>query len=148
MPRSSRIVIGFIAAVLTTATLASAFSTQVVIAGLADIGVDVPFATRIGMTFSDLPILAVLVPAAAACLLPAFVIASLLSRLGRLPRLTWFVLAGGSAYLVELHIIEWQLGLMPIGGARTAAGMTLQTLAGAAGGWVYARFTAVDGEAP
>lgn len=131
----------FSAAVLVTAILASVFSTQVVVAGLQGIGVDVPAAKRVAMTFSDLPILAMFVPGAAACLLPAFLVAGLFAAHTPLPRVAWFILAGASAFVVELKIIEALLGLMPIGGARSANGLALQALAGAAGGWTYVRLT-------
>jgi hypothetical protein len=139
--------IAFVAAALVTAILASVFSTQVVIAGLQGIDVEVPFATRVAMTLSDLPILAMFVPAAAACFLPGFLIASLLAARTPLPRTFWFVLAGASAFLVELKIIEGVLGLMPIGGARSAIGLVLQSIAGATGGWVFARLSQPQGRA-
>lgn len=139
--------IAFVAAVLVTAILASVFSTQVVIAGLQGIDVDVPFATRVRMTLSDLPILAMFVPGAAACFLPAFLVASLLAARTQLPRTLWFVLAGASAFVVELKIIESVLGLMPIGGARSAIGLFLQSIAGATGGWVFAGFSRPRGHA-
>lgn len=135
-------IVAFAAATAATAVLASVFSTQFVIAGLSGIGVEIPLTTRLVMTITDLAILLVLVPAAAACFLPAFALAGYAShRLGG-DRQMWFTLAGAAGLCVELIIIEAVLGLMPVGGARTVPGLAMQTVAGAVGGFVFARLTA------
>ena len=134
-------VAAFAVAATATAVLASVFSTQFVISGLVGIGVDVPLATRLVMTVTDLAMLVTLVPAAAACFLPAFALAGFLSRRLGGSRSAWFTLAGATALFAELLIIQAMLELMPIGGARTLAGLAMQAVAGAFGGWIFARLT-------
>ena len=141
LERVAKIGLAFIAASLATGVAASVFSTQFVIAGLGAIDVHVPFGTRLSMTVTDLRMLLILVPSAMACFLPAFVVAAVLSKHVGGSRDAWFVLAGGVALVVELMIIEASLSLMPIAGARTAAGLALQGVAGALGGYVFARLT-------
>lgn len=136
-----RYLTGFVAAVVTTGVLGSIASTQFVIAALADINVDVPFLTRLSMTLNDMGILAFFLPAVGACFFVGFLVAGLCSwKIGG-SRTAWFVVAGASALLTELFIIENALGLMPISGARTMAGMMSQGVAAAVGGWVFAAVT-------
>ena len=131
----------FVGAVVVAGVLASVFSTQFVIAGLQSIDVAVPLPTRLSMTFDDFGILGTLVPAVAACFLPAFLIAGLLWP--RVPggRSLWFVLAGGAALVAELLILQASFDLMPIAGARSTFGLFMQGVAGATGGWAFARGT-------
>jgi hypothetical protein len=146
--RARQIGLAFLAATLVTAVAASVCSTQFVIAALVAVNVEIPFGVRLSMTFTDLHILRMLLPAAIACLLPAFIVAEQLSRFVGGRRDVWFAVAGGTAFLAELLIIEAVLGLMPIGGARSGAGMAMQGVAGVLGGIVYARLSAtpVSGE--
>ena len=64
--RARQIGLAFLAATLLTAIAASVFSTQFVIAGLTAVNVDIPFGVRLSMTFTDLAILRMLLPAARA----------------------------------------------------------------------------------
>jgi len=129
----------FLAATALTAILASLFSTQFVIAGLVGIDVNVPFGTRVRMSLSDLGILPALLAATAACFIVGFPIAAWCRDHFGGRRLAWFALAGGSALVVELLIMKATLGIMPVGGARSLAGLACQGIAGAAGGVLYAR---------
>ena len=144
--RARQLGTAFLFASLVTAVAASVFSTQFVIAALAAVGVDIPFGTRLVMTITDLRILTIFLPATIACFLPAFLLAEFLSRRTG-ARIAWFAVAGGAALVTELMIIEAALGLMPIGGARSTAGMAMQGVAGVLGGVAFARLTpAPDGE--
>ncbi|MDJ0699460.1 MAG: hypothetical protein QNJ07_06345 [Woeseiaceae bacterium] len=134
-----RYLLAFLAGVLCASLLGSVLSTQSVIAALADIDVEVTMATRVSMTVRDFGILPTLVPALAACLLPGFLIAGLCARLIGGSRAAWFVVAGATAVVAELLIMQAVLGLMPIAGARTLAGLLSFGLAGAAGGWLFVR---------
>lgn len=137
-------VIAFLAAMAATSVLGSLFSTQFVIAGLASIDVAVPFGTRVRMSISDLGILPALLGAAAACFVIGFPAAAWCRERFGGSRLAWFALAGGSAIIVELLIIKAVLGVMPVAGARTLAGLACQGVAGAAGGTLYAWLTRYD----
>ena len=137
----------FVVAILVAGVVGSLFSTQFVLAGLTGLGVDVSIGTRLSMSVTDLRILETLAPAVAAALLPAFVVAAICVRLVGGSRTIWFSVAGASAIVVELLIIASVLGLMPIAGARSTAGLLSQGLAGALAGFAYARLTAEVGEA-
>lgn len=136
-----RIVGAFIAAVVTASILASIFSTQFVIAGLVDIGVSVPLDTRMSMTVKDLNILQTLLAVVAACFLIGFIVAGLTQRGLGGNRQLWYVIAGGSALVATLLVMNAVLQLMPIAGARTIMGLIMQGVAGAIGGWVFAWLT-------
>lgn len=131
----------FVGAVVVAGVVASVFSTQFVIAGLQGIDVEVPFLTRLSMTVDDFGILSAMIPALAACFLPGFLVAGLLWP--RVPggRTFWFVLAGGTALVTELLIMQANFDLMPIAGARSTFGLLMQGVAGAFGGWLFARGT-------
>jgi hypothetical protein len=49
------------------------------------------------------------------------------------------MLAGACALVSTLLLMSWFLQLMPIAGARTTLGLAFQGLAGACGGYVFAR---------
>ncbi|MGB5164568.1 MAG: hypothetical protein WBN61_04865 [Woeseiaceae bacterium] len=124
-----------------TALLASIFSSQFVIAGLQTINVDIPFSTRLSMTVADFGILTVLLPAVLACFLVAFLVAGLCAaRLGG-SRSGWFIAAGATSLVTELMIMQGVFGVMPVSGARSIAGLLAQGVAGAAGGYLFARIT-------
>ena len=134
-------VLAFIVAVAVAGVTGSVVSTQFVIAALNSIDVAVPFGVRISMTVRDFGILPTLLPAVAACFLPGFLVAGLCaSKIGG-SRIGWFTVAGATALVAELMLMRAALGLMPIAGARSTFGMLSFALAGAAGGWVFARLT-------
>ncbi len=125
-------------AVCLTAILASLFSSQVVIANLIEVGAQVDLGNRISMTLGDLGILETLVPVLIICFTIGFTVAYYCQKHLGGKRIFWFIIAGGSAFLSTLLIMRWQLQLSPVAGARTLAGLSLQTLAGALGGAVFA----------
>jgi len=131
----------FALAVAAAGVAGSILSTQFVIAALAGIDVAVPFATRLSMTLRDFGILPTLLPAVAACFLPGFLIAGLCARWFGGNRIAWFVIGGASALVAELLIMQAVLGLMPIAGARSTAGLLSFGLAGGLGGWAFGRVT-------
>jgi len=135
--------IAFLAAAAGTSVLASLFSTQFVVAGLAGIDVAVPPLTRVRMSLNDFGILPALFSATAACFAVGFPVAAWCDvRFGG-SRYAWFALAGGSAIVTELMIMQAVLGIMPVAGARTAAGLACQGFAGAIGGTLYAWLTRI-----
>ncbi len=125
-------------AVAVAYVLASATATQSVIGSLAGMGVDVQLGVRVQMTLSDILGMAnMFLPMVAFALLIAFMTAALLCRWLARWRLPLYAVAGAAA-LVTIHLIlHLAFGLTPIAIARTAGGLLLQGLAGAAGGVCY-----------
>lgn len=138
-----RTVFAWLAAVVVTTVLGITASTQFVIAGLESIGLAVPMADRLSMTAADIAGMAPLYGAIIAVgLAIAFVIAGYVAMLA--PSLRWFVyvVAGASALLAVLVLVETLLGQQGVAGARLNEfgiwGYAAQKAAGAAGGLVYA----------
>jgi hypothetical protein len=93
------------------------------------------------MTVKDLAIFQILGIATTACLLPGFLLAGLCHRFIGGNRKLWFVIAGASALITLLLVMSALMQLMPIAGARSNFGLFTQALAGASGGWLFARLT-------
>ncbi|MFT4999007.1 MAG: hypothetical protein ACI8RO_002363, partial [Flavobacteriales bacterium] len=123
----------FIISVLAASIIASMFSTQFVVAGLRELGLEIPTTMRLAMTFGDLASLKSLGIIISLCFLIGFIIVAVAKRYLRGSRLSWYTVAGGLSYTATLLLIEQFLQLMPIAGARTIAGMFTQGLAGAEG---------------
>lgn len=141
MPNKLRYIIAFIISVLAASIIASMFSTQFVVAGLRELAIEIPVATRLAMTFGDLAILKTLGIIVSLCFLISFVIAGLAKRYIGGSRLSWYTVAGGLSLATALLLMEQVLQLMPIAGARTTGGMSTQALAGAMGGFIFAQLT-------
>lgn len=137
-----RLAIAFIAAVFITAVFSSIFSTQFVIAGLQNLGVEIPLGVRVKMTLGDLSILQTLLMIIAACFLVGFLVAWLCSSKLNGNRTLWYAVAGACAYLLTFFVLEAVLQLMPVAGARTGFGLFTQAIAGLIGGYVFARISA------
>lgn len=133
-----RVLAAYLAAVLVTYAGAAIAHTQSVMARLGDMGVPVGLADRLGATLHDLAGMAPLyLPIIAAGLAVAFPVASLVMRMLPRWRPVGYALAGGVAVLA-IHVILYQtLAITPIAAARTTAGLTVQALCGALGGWVF-----------
>ena len=136
-----RNVFGFVVAVMAATVLASIFSTQFVVAGLQAIGVEIPFGTRVSMTVTDLALLRIYLIMGGTAMLVAFVVAGACARWLRGSRQVWFAAAGFAALTCVLMLVESLLGAMLIAGARSPPGLLSQGVAGAFGGWVFARLT-------
>jgi hypothetical protein len=137
--RATRVIAAFVAAVVAAAAIATIVSTQFVLAHIVELGVDVPLGVRLETTAHDLvgmgPLLGALIAVAFAIAMTA---AAAIVRFG-LPswRAVAYPLAGATAVFVLLLALESALGMMPIAGARGAAGRIVFVLAGAAGGWLF-----------
>jgi hypothetical protein len=141
MRRFLKLATALLVSAAVTSLLASIFSTQFVVAGLQTINVDIPVSTRLSMTAADFGILTVLLPAVLACFLIAFLVAGFCAaRLGG-SRSSWFTAAGATSLVAELMIMQGVFGVMPVSGARSMAGLLTQGIAGAAGGYLFARLT-------
>ena len=141
MKKILRIIATFVVAVLAAALLASLFSTQFVIAGLHGVGVVVPLGVRLNMTLGDFNSLRSLLPVVAACFIVGFSVAALCFRILKGNRVIWFSVAGGCALVCTLLLMSYVMQLMPVAGARTSFGLFTQFIAGALGGFVYARLS-------
>ena len=131
----------FVAAVLATGVLASIFSTQFVIAALAEVGIEIPFGTRLNMTVTDLPVIQLFGILAIIAFLVAFLVAALCTRFLPGSRQFWFTFGGAVSIVAGLVLLQNLAGNMPMGGARSTLGLLFQGLAGAAGGWLFQRLT-------
>lgn len=126
------------AALLTTA-LASLAHSLFVQAGLVEVGAKIPLAARVVAILRDfmglLPTLGLLLLLALGI---GFAVAGLLKP--RLPLLAPFAypLAGFVAVATALIAMRLASGLTPIAGARTTAGFLAISLAGLAGGLLFA----------
>lgn len=131
--------LAWLAAVLVTAVGGSIVQTQLNIARIVELGVTVGWGERLDTTLQDLlgfaPLWAIIV---AAGLLLALLVAGGLSR--RWPGffVGLHVLAGFTAPMVALLIMEAMMPVTVVAAARSWTGMVLMSLAGAVGGWLYA----------
>ena len=134
----------YLAAVLASYILASAIATQHVANALVSMGIELGAGDRAAMTAADLLGMASsLLPMIAFGLLVAFLVAALLARLWPGFRPGWrrplYALAGFTA-LITIHVaMNLAFGLTPIAVARSGAGLLMQGLAGAVGGYLYVR---------
>ena len=130
----------FAAAIVATGLLASVFSTQFVLASLRGIDIAIPLSDNLSMIVADLGVLKTLLPLASVALLVAFLVAGFCARFGG-NRQVWFTVAGFAAMVTLLLIIKTVLGVMPLSGARSLAGLVFQGIAGGVGGHVFAKMT-------
>jgi hypothetical protein len=128
----------YLFAVLVAYGLAVVTASQHVVSSLASMGVEVGLADRLAMTLADLAGMAgMFLPLIAFGFLVAFLVAALLRRWLDRWQTVLYLLAGAAA-LTALHLLlHLVFGLTPVAIARSAGGILVQALAGAAGGWVY-----------
>ncbi len=129
----------FALAVAATAVLGALASTHFVLAGLVDLNVELPLGERLSTYGHDIvgmgPVLALV---AAGGFVIAFPVAALAQRWLPRWRAVGYPLAGAAAMLAALLLMEAVLGMMPVAGARSGAGLVMQGVAGAVGGYVFA----------
>jgi hypothetical protein len=101
-------------------------------------GVHVGLGDRLAMTLQDIGGMAgMFLPMVAFGLLIAFMASALICRYKNHWRLSLYVLAGATA-LVCIHLaLNLAFGITPVAAARSAFGLALQAVAGAAGGLTY-----------
>jgi len=136
MARFVRWVLGLIAAALATYIVGSVLNSQSVIA-MHDISVSI--GDRLNMTLFDITNMVAYLAIIAIALLAGFLIATILKRfLPNLARVA-YPIAGAAAIAVTLGAMYMVFQTIPISGARSTMGFLGQVLAGAIGGWVFAR---------
>lgn len=136
-----RLAAALIAAVLVTSVIASIISSQFVVAGLQEVGATVSINDRLSLTMRDLGIIKALAILVAVCFIIGFTIAGFASRQLGGNRTVWYLAAGFFAFITTLLIMAAVLQLMPIAGARTDIGLICMGIAGAIGGWTFARLS-------
>ena len=134
-----RRIIALLAAALLTTALASLAHSLFVQAGLTALGVKIPLLARIVTILRDF--MGLLLPLGAVMLLAlaiAFPIAAFLKpRAGVLGRFA-YPLAGWAGVALAIFLMKLAYGFSPLAGARTGAGFLTMSLAGFAGGLLFA----------
>ena len=133
-----RVLAAYLAGVLVTYAAAAMVHTQFVLASLGAMEVEVPPADRLAATLHDLIGMASsYLPIIAVALAVAYPVAALVIRYRPRWRPLGYSLAGGIAVLA-IHVVLYQtFSITPIAAARTTAGLTVQALCGALGGWIF-----------
>ncbi|MEE4303325.1 MAG: hypothetical protein V2J19_04165 [Wenzhouxiangella sp.] len=130
--------LAWMTAVLVTASIGSVIQTQINIARITGLGVDVSLGQRLATSAQDLlgfaPLWAIIV---AAGLLVALLVASGLARRWPARSLSLHIFAGFAAPMVALLVMDAMLPVMVVAAARTWSGLVLISLPGAVGGWLY-----------
>ena len=137
-----RILVAFLLAVVATYLLAAAFSTQVILYQVADLGLPISLGVRLDTTLEDLlGMMPMYLPFVAASLFIAMPVSALALKFVPIPRTLGFLI-GGAAALWALHMILFAvIGIHALPATRFNVGMATQALAGALGGYVYARLS-------
>lgn len=141
MKNLGRQALALLAAALLTTALASLGHSLFVQGELAALGTELPFGTRLSAILRDFTgLLPLLGPVFLGALLVAFLIAAFLKRRasGGLAAIA-YPLAGWAAVVLALVAMRLAFGFSPIAGARTIAGFLTMSLAGLAGGLLFAR---------
>ena len=132
--------IAFIPATVLAFVLASVLSTQMILAHVQAMGLDVSMSVRLTTTFQDLVGMAssylVLITIAFLLALP---VAAWLARFAPDRSALLFALAGFMAIAVLHLALQTALSIHPVPVTRTIPGFLGQCLAGAVGGWCYYR---------
>ena len=141
--RIPRLFLAWILATLTTIAIGVFFQTQNVISKLGDIGADVSLGERLSMTGYDIQHLGSLYGIfILAAFLIAFLMGGLVFHFAKFGRPIVYAVAGAVAILVMLFAMKANFfDIHIIAGARDMVGIGLQMLAGAIGGFVFARFS-------
>lgn len=128
----------YLVAVAITYVLAVITATQSVVSSLGSMGIPLSFAERISMTLNDIGGMAgMLLPMVAFGLLIAFMATALICRYLDQWRVPLYVIAGAAALLCMHLLLNLAFSITPVAIARSAGGLMIQAMAGAAGGLTY-----------
>ena len=137
----TRILPSFLVSWLLTFTLASLFHSQYVVNQLVNVGVVVGFNDRVNLTLEDwLGLLQTYGAIIAIALAIAFLVTWLIAKKVKKQGAQLFVIAGIVAFATALIAIESIMNITIIAGAR-GWGFYMQLLAGALGGYVFAKLS-------
>lgn len=136
MPKFVRVILAFLAGILTAYLIGVSLNAQFVIAAH---GVPVSLGDRLNMTAFDISSMVLYLVIIAVGFFIAFLIASLLKRV--LPGLASvaYPIAGAAAIGVALGLMYMKFQTVPVSGARGMFGFLAQMLAGGFGGWVFGK---------
>lgn len=139
------LIAAWLLAVLTTVIFGVALQTQNVIARLGGIGADISLGERLSMTGYDIVHLGSLYGIfIAIAFIVAFLAGGLVFHFTKFGRPVIYAVAGAVAILVMLFAMKAQFfDIHIIAGARDGLGIAMQMLAGAAGGFVFARVSKI-----
>lgn len=134
----------FVLAIAFTAFAGAAAHSQFIVANMIALGHPVAFGDRIAWAGHDaLGMFATYAPLVAFAFLLAFPVAALVSRRMKQNRTLGYALAGAVAIAAALLVMKQVLDVSGVAGARTAFGIAAQSVAGALGGWIFARASRV-----
>lgn len=139
MARLLRIILGYIAAVISAYVVGTALNAQFVMDAH---GVPIGLGERLNMTTFDISNMTLYAIIIAVGFAIAFVIAAILKRF--LPSLAGvaYPIAGAAAIGVALGLMYMNFQTVPISGARGTFGFLAQMLSGALGGWLFGKILA------
>ncbi len=129
----------WIIASLIAFTLASVLHTQMVLLGLVNIDITIGVSAWLSTTFQDIwGLFPTYAPVIALALFLAMLVVVFFTKLIPIPKLLGFI-GGATAMLTVLISMQPIMDITLIAGAREPLGFALQCLAGAIGGWVFAK---------
>lgn len=136
-----KLILAYLAALITVTVLGTVFQTQFNLAALANLGVPIPPDVRLQATGYDLlGFPPSFTPIMAAGLLIAFIVAAVLVRWLPNWRGALYALAGATAVFTAIQTMNIIFEIAPVAATRGLFGFASLILAGAAAGWVYAVF--------
>ena len=137
-----RYILAFVAAVVATYIVAVVLAAQVALHEVASYGMSASLAVRIETSLADLAgMLRMYGPLVAGCLVIAIPVSALALKFVPVPRWLGYAI-GGAVGLWALHMIMFAVfGIHAIPATRLAFGMASQAIAGAFGGYVFARLS-------
>ena len=132
----------FVAALILTTVLGSLVQTQINLADLQRLGVEISAGVRLDTSLADLlgftPNLGGILFAG---FVPAFLVAGLLSRYWPARRRFWFALAGATAFLTAIAAMQLLFQITAVAAVRHPSGLLALSACAALGAYLFARLT-------
>lgn len=139
-----RIVLAFLASVVGCYFVATTSASGHVLSQLSDLGVELSTGQQLAHVSHDwLGFTGIFLPVIVVGLLVGFVVARLLLKIDALANLTTLAyVAAGAVAVLSIHLIlNQQFDMHPIASSRTGLGLLMQAVAGAVGGWLFAKLS-------
>lgn len=132
----------FFAAVLATYVVATVLASNSALSSISALGLPIRFGQRISVIAHDLAGMATsLLPLIVIGFLVAFLVTALLTRWWPNIRVVLYVISGALAVIGIHTALNLAFDITPVAAARTTGGLLMQGVAGAAGGYLFARFS-------
>ena len=132
----------FLAAVLAIYVVATVLASNSVLDNVVAMGLPVSLGKRITVIAHDLVGMATsLLPLIVIGFLIAFLTTALLTRWWPRIRIILYVIAGAVAVIGIHTALNLTFDITPVAAARTTGGLLMQGVAGALGGYLFARFS-------